>query len=119
MKEMELRIFAGWEPGSDMPATYLHLSGEDVDKRILAMHGITPEEDKPTKDETLTPQKCPRCLHVNPADAKYCMQCSLVLDAKKAQDVEAFEDKSADLLRELLGSEDGQRLLSAIKKMEK
>ncbi|RQD82027.1 integrase, partial [Methanosalsum natronophilum] len=95
MKEMELRIFAGWEPGSDMPATYLHLSGEDVDKRLLSIGGVV-EDQEPKKDETLKPQKCPRCQHKNPADAKYCSRCSLVLDVKMAQELSDQSVNAAD-----------------------
>ncbi|APH38214.1 tyrosine-type recombinase/integrase [Methanohalophilus halophilus] len=104
MKEMELRIFAGWEPGSDMPATYLHLSGEDVDKRVLSIHGIVPDEDKPEKDETLKPRECPRCGKKNPADAKYCSQCSLVLDAKTAMNLKEDRTQASNAFKNALNN---------------
>ena len=34
--EMELRIIAGWESSSLMPAVYVHLSGADVENKVLA-----------------------------------------------------------------------------------
>jgi len=33
----------------------------------------------------LKPIVCPRCAKVNPADAKFCSQCSLTLDLQEAQ----------------------------------
>jgi len=33
----------------------------------------------------LKPVVCPRCSHTNPADAKFCSQCSLTLDLQEAQ----------------------------------
>lgn len=88
--EMELRIFAGWEKSSAMPATYLHLSGADIEKKILAKNGII-EDDTKEQEEKLKPVKCPRCGTKNPVGAKFCMTCSLVIDQKTALKFE--EDK--------------------------
>lgn len=88
--EMELRIIAGWEPSSSSPATYIHLSGKNVDDKILAMHGII-QEDR--KEEVKTTTKiCPRCKIQNPFDSKYCRSCSMVLDATEAI---TLEEKAA------------------------
>ena len=46
LNETELRIIAGWEKNSDMPAVYIHLSGTDVENKILEINGlIEPNED--------------------------------------------------------------------------
>ncbi|MDA0524223.1 site-specific integrase [Methanococcoides alaskense] len=82
-KEMELRIFAGWEADSKMPAVYIHLSGDDVENKLLAINGII-EDDVEKKKEVLKPIKCPRCKTKNPHDAKYCSSCSMVLDMDTA-----------------------------------
>lgn len=81
--EMELRIFAGWEKSSAMPATYLHLSGADIEKKILQANGII-EDDTKEREEKLKPVDCPRCKTKNPVGAKFCMTCSLVLDPEAA-----------------------------------
>ena len=94
--EMELRIFAGWEDTSTMPATYLHLSGADVDKKLLQHHGIIEEKPEEEKTGQLKPRECPRCGNKNPADAKYCSHCSLVLDAKTAMNLKEDSIKAAD-----------------------
>lgn len=85
--EMELRIFAGWTKESGMPATYLHLSGADIEKKILAKNGII-EDDSKEREAELKPVVCPRCKTKNPVGAKYCMTCSLVLDQKTAVEVD-------------------------------
>ncbi len=81
--EMELRIFAGWTRESNMPATYLHLSGADIEKKILAKNGII-EDDSKEREVILKPIECPRCKTKNPVGAKYCSNCSMVLDVKTA-----------------------------------
>lgn len=81
--EMELRIFAGWEKSSTMPATYLHLSGADIEKKILLKNGIV-EDDTKEREESLKPVDCPRCKTRNPVGAKFCMTCSLILDQETA-----------------------------------
>ena len=42
--EQEMKIFAGWTAGSNMPSVYVHLSGEDVEKKILEKRGLIEEE---------------------------------------------------------------------------
>jgi Site-specific recombinase XerD len=81
--EMELRIFAGWTKESNMPATYLHLSGADIEKKLLAKNGII-EDDSKEREEELKPVECPRCKTKNPVGAKYCHLCSMILDHKLA-----------------------------------
>jgi len=93
--EMELRIIAGWENNSDMPAVYIHLSGADVEKKILEKNGLV-EPDEEIKTLPTKPKSCPRCKTKNAYDSQYCMNCSMVLDPKKAKEI---EDK--DPLREV------------------
>lgn len=83
-REAELKIFAGWTELSKSPATYIHLSGADVDRKLLEAAGVL-EEEALQPDENLKPTKCPRCLQKNPIGAKFCYQCSLALDFKEAQ----------------------------------
>jgi integrase len=85
--ESELRILAGWEKESNMPATYVHLAGADVDKKLLIKNGlITDDEELILK--TLKPGKCPRCATDNSVDAKYCSICGLILDQNVAKDID-------------------------------
>ena len=93
MNEMVLRIFAGWGMDSQMPSVYLHLSGGDVDEKILLMKGIKKEEC--IKEVNTDTKICPRCSTKNPFDAVYCRMCSMILDQTKAQN--PMEDKIKEL----------------------
>ncbi|MGC1119806.1 MAG: zinc ribbon domain-containing protein [Candidatus Methanofastidiosia archaeon] len=76
-----MNVYFGWVQGSDMPATYVHLSGRDVDDKILQIHGLKPR-DKGGKEE-LKPQECPRCKYINSPLSRYCGRCGTVLDEKE------------------------------------
>jgi site-specific recombinase XerD len=86
--ESELRIIAGWGPDSNMPSVYLHISGADIDRKILSKAGVLDENEEIKPDEFLKPIKCPRCLKKNPAESKFC-NCGMVLDEKTALEVES------------------------------
>jgi len=104
MTENELRVFAGWTGGSSMSNVYVHLSGSDIDKKILENAGILEEDDQEPGDAILKPQICPRCHEKNPATAKFCHKCSSALtietamaeDAQKDADVEARVRKAME-----------------------
>jgi len=102
-KETELRIIAGWEADSKMPATYIHLSGDDVEKKVLASYGIVEDETKKEKME-LKPIECPRCKTKNPYDAKYCSTCSMVLDAETAMKFDNEIETNDDMLTKIVQS---------------
>ncbi|MFH1821510.1 MAG: site-specific integrase [Methanobacteriota archaeon] len=112
LTEMELRIFAGWSKSSNMPETYIHLSGGDVDKKILASAGLLePEEEAKAEEKPLAPLKCPRCGEINPADAAYCFKCSMALSLKAAVEAEKRKESTDWLMRELLDDADVKLLL--------
>ena len=75
LKEQELKTYLGWTAGSNMAATYVHLSGEDTDPAIMRMYGI--EEVKENKQGELKIFKCPRCKDLNPESAQFCVKCGL------------------------------------------
>ena len=93
--EMELRIIAGWEDNSDMPAVYVHLSGADVENKILQKNGLI-EEDEDQKTPPTKPIECPRCRTKNAPDAKYCMTCSMVLSMEVVKQVDIVSGLAAE-----------------------
>ncbi|WP_440952024.1 tyrosine-type recombinase/integrase [Methanococcoides sp. FTZ1] len=81
LTQAQMEDHLGWVHGSNMPATYIHLSGKQVDDALLKMHGIVKEEDIRPK---LTVQQCPRCGKVNGTAAKYCSQCGMAMSLETA-----------------------------------
>ncbi len=85
LTEAQMCEYFGWIQGSDMPFTYVHLSGRDIDDAILKMHGKIPRDNVA---EQFKLKKCSRCFHENPPDSNFCMTCHLPLDEKTAIEIE-------------------------------
>ena len=60
LSEMELRLVAGWEKNSAMPEVYVHLSGADVERKLLENAGLV-DDASDRMDTALEPRQCPRC----------------------------------------------------------
>jgi integrase len=93
--EMELRIMFGWSKSSNMPATYIHLSGADVKKKILQKAGLV-EKDLAGK-RPLDPIKCPRCETLNAKDSMYCRRCSMGLTVEAMKKAASMEEMVTEL----------------------
>ena len=89
--------YLGWVQGSNIPTTYVHLSGRDTDKPLERLYGIkkSDEEEELTK---FKPVECPRCKVPNPPTNKFCGKCSAPLSLKVAMEM---EDSKAQDKREL------------------
>ncbi len=96
LTEAQMNEFFGWVQGSDMPSTYVHLSGRDVDSALLKTYGIKKngEED----ESRLKPKKCPRCNTDNPSTGKFCNKCGLPLDIETSIKV----DKEMQLMNQFM-----------------
>jgi integrase len=109
LTEAQMNQYLGWVRGSDMPATYVHLSGRDVDDAILKMRGLKSKEEE--VESTLAPKKCPRCDLVNKATGKFCNRCGAILDVQTAvamqDEIEGLDERFSALLQD----EDVQKLL--------
>ena len=86
--EMELRIIAGWEAASGMPAIYVHMSGADVERKVLQKAGLC--EDEEFKESTLEAIRCPRCKTINAHDSMFCKTCSATLTDLAAKQVDTM-----------------------------
>ncbi|MBI4896576.1 MAG: tyrosine-type recombinase/integrase [Candidatus Aenigmarchaeota archaeon] len=82
LTEQELKIYFGWVGDSKMAGTYVHLSGKDVEDKILQINGITPINT--TGNSMLKTKHCVRCTMTNDSAATYCSRCGMVLDEKEA-----------------------------------
>jgi len=95
LTEAQMKEFFGWTQDSSMAATYVHLSGRDVDSTLLGIYGI--QEAREAQQPVLKPQECPRCQEVNDPASKFCRRCGLPL--KDAQVADKLEDVIFDLLK--------------------
>ena len=96
LTEQQLKVYFGWTGDSKMAATYVHLSGRDIDNAILQAYGSKPiiENDKPM----LTVRVCGRCGFSNPIDSAYCNRCGSTLDIKTAVEATKTEEEVKDML---------------------
>ncbi len=99
LTEAQMNAFFGWVQGSDMPSTYVHLSGRDVDKALLRIHGVVEEKDE---DGFIA---CPRCGKQAKEGSKFCLECGIPLDFGQALKVDEqrgeFEQKKSRLMKVL------------------
>jgi len=112
LTEFQMNQYFGWIQGSDMPSTYVHLSGRDVEGAVLAMNGIKlDEEEEVVKD---APVKCVRCEFINPHATTHCIRCNQILDEKTAIAHEEQEKKQQlmnTVMNELIKEPQIQQLL--------
>ena len=94
--EMELRLIAGWEKNSKMPEVYVHLSGGDIERKMLEKAGIMKVTEN--KESNLQPRECPRCKAMNSYDALFCAKCSMMLDEEVARMVDGKTEKAKESL---------------------
>jgi len=101
LTEAQMNQYFGWVRGSDMPATYVHLSGRDIDESILKMRGLLKPKEEAV-ESSLAPIPCPRCKLMNKATGKFCMRCGAVLDIGTAvtmqERVKELDEKFSRLL---------------------
>lgn len=99
LTQAQMEAHLGWVHGSDMPGTYIHLSGQQVDSAILGIYGLAKEEEK---EPVLTPVKCPRCQKINGPTSKYCSSCRMALTTEAAHEVEDDERQVMTILKDFI-----------------
>jgi len=114
LTEAQMKEYFGWTQDSAMASVYIHLSGRDVDKALLKMHGIVIDEEG--KDEAIKLVPCDRCGQGNAPTNKYCGKCGLILDVKEALEVERLNKEKDEVMNLILSDPDIKRL--AIEKLK-
>jgi integrase len=99
LTEQQLKVFAGWTGDSRMTGIYVHLSGADVDNKILEMAGMKSPDEGKEEDDTLKPKVCSRCQEVNAVTNMYCFKCGMAMTAEAA---EREEDKLTKAVKAIL-----------------
>jgi len=83
LTEAQMNEYMGWVQGSDMPSTYVHLSGRDVDCALLKLHNI-PVSENESLGKNFSAKNCPRCSFDNPPSNTFCSRCGMTLNNKTA-----------------------------------
>jgi len=78
LTEAQMKEHFGWMQDSKMAATYVHLSGRNVDSALLKVYGIETNGQK--HESVLKPKDCLRCGETNQVTNKFCQKCGLPLD---------------------------------------
>lgn len=82
--EQELKVIFGWSGGSRMPATYVHLSGGDIDRKMLEKRGIIVRGEEYEKEQPLRLKICSNCKEKNSPNANFCMVCGSAISSSEA-----------------------------------
>ena len=90
LTEQELKIYFGWVGASNMASVYVHLSGKDIEDKILQINGVKPIKELANIETK--PKGCARCKHDNDYTAKYCSRCGAVLDLKESLNLPQKDD---------------------------
>jgi integrase/recombinase XerD len=104
LTESQMKEHFGWVQGSDMAATYVHLSGRDVDNAFLKIHGLVPVEN--SQEDKLKLKTCQRCKEHNSPSSKFCTKCGLPLDEQMIATVEKQRQKSDGIMNKLMEDEE-------------
>ncbi len=107
LTEAQMEEHLGWIQGSEMPRTYIHLSGKQIDDAILAIYGKKKKEDNMPE---LTSRTCPRCKKDNGSISSFCAQCGLPLDVRAMNNVEDSQRKLMQTIELLMKTEDFKAL---------
>ncbi len=105
MTEQEMKIHFGWEPGSKMPAIYVHMDGKQVDNKLLTHYGLKTFEE----DGKGTLIKCPKCARLNPITSRFCGNCACIIDAKLMTQSDTIHEKIARVKEYLFQSQESVR----------
>ncbi len=104
LTEAQMKEHFGWVQGSEMAATYVHLSGRDVDNAFLKIHGLVQAEN--AQEEKLKLRICQRCKDHNSPSSKFCTKCGLPLDEQTMAMIENKREKSDNLMNKLMDDEE-------------
>ncbi|MGQ0791286.1 MAG: tyrosine-type recombinase/integrase [Nitrosopumilaceae archaeon] len=100
LKEFQMNQHFGWVQGSDMPRTYVHLSGRDMDDSLLELYGIKKKNEN--KEMPLKPKICEICGYTNAPTNGLCGKCGRPLDVKIAMEIENKKAKDESFTLKLV-----------------
>ena len=111
LTEQQLKIYMGWTQASKMASIYVHLSGKDIDKAILKLHGKIPDDKR---EDKIKVRVCPICETENSFELEYCNRCHSPLTEKARQELLDEQRRKEKEMLELL---DPKRIEEKLNKM--
>ena len=99
LTSQELMVYGGWKKLSTVQV-YTHLSGADIENKILEINNIRPPNQK-YNSVILKPVNCFRCNNQNDATSKFCSRCGAILDVKQSLNLETNTNEFQEFLYEL------------------
>ena len=103
LTEAAMKEYFGWTQGSDMPQTYIHLSGRDIDNEIKQMYGLEEETEDKKKE-------CGRCMKKYEGDEKFCPRCGTPFSQENAKRVQKVEEEGESVVKEKLHDLEDQEI---------
>lgn len=101
LTEAQMKEYFGWTGDSEMAATYVHLSGRNIDNALFKLNGIKTQEEVNGEEHPLAMGKCPRCEEMNPSLNRFCSRCGSPMDMQIAMDVEEKVKVTDDAMNRL------------------
>jgi site-specific recombinase XerD/ribosomal protein L40E len=98
LTEQLLKAYFGWTGDSHMAATYVHLSGRDVDSAIMQANGLKVESI--ITEPKLKAKRCYRCGLDNPVESTYCNRCGNGLEISTVMNAQEAEKRIEELMIE-------------------
>jgi site-specific recombinase XerD len=92
MNETAVKMMMWGSVNSDMFQAYAHLTGADVDKAVLEIHGIMQKKTK-EKDHSLEARECPHCHAIAGPTQKFCGLCASPLTEEAV--IQVAQEKGA------------------------
>lgn len=109
LTEAQMKELFGWVQGSDMAATYVHLSGRDVDNALLKLQGLVSTESE--NEEKIKVKTCHKCKEHNSPIAQYCIKCGLPLDEMLLAKVEKKMSDTNIIMNKLMENDEFRAIM--------
>jgi site-specific recombinase XerD len=101
LTEAQMKEYFGWTQSSGMAATYVHLSGRDVDSALLKLAGRDTPQPEMEKDRLV--KYCEVCKHQNSPESKRCTQCGRPLtDEAALEDEHRRKEEIAEIVLKVM-----------------
>jgi len=105
LTEAQMKEYFGWTQSSEMAATYVHLSGRDVDNALLKLHHLT-KEQQAEEPSVLELKPCLRCRENNSPASKFCFKCGTPLDEKHVYQIEEERKVGDEIFNALMQNDE-------------